>query len=167
MPKSRIRASFWAVDRDGSAGISLIFSTWPTGLSPTVCSVRELVPVMVERAKEYQYISAHANDDHARANYTDSLSTRLCHKTLAQWLAVSLRQIITHYATCIYTNSWSGHIGSFFFFLNQQFITRGAMTVRGNYFVVTVHWWADNMEMEMKKEKRKRKRKRKGERNKN
>ena len=27
----------------------------------------------------------------------------------------------------------------FFFFLNQQFITRGAMADRGNYLVATIH----------------------------
>ena len=44
-----------------------------------------------------------------------------------------------------------------FFFFNQQFITWDMIAVCGNYFVATVHWWADNMEMKMKKKKRKRK----------
>ena len=44
-----------------------------------------------------------------------------------------------------------------FFFFNQQFIMWDMITVCGNYFVATVHWWADNMEMKMKKEKEKRK----------
>ena len=51
------------------------------------------------------------------------------------------------------------HISSTFrfFFFNQQFITRGARAVRGNYLVATIHWWADNMKNGKEKEKKKKK----------
>ena len=54
----------------------------------------------------------------------------------------------------------------FFFFLNQQFITRGAEADHGSYFCNYVHDKRANMTGKEEKENKKKKRKKKGKRRK-